>query len=113
VSQPIIQAPKACAAVLVTVDQDIDVAKRSIVTRRTTLVNLPAKTIVHIFHFSPFSKRPYFRTLMPSSVYFTHVCRRWFSISSSQNKDWAIERLSHCSASTKRAREFVGKAETE
>jgi len=64
------------------VDQDIDAAKRlmlSMFTRRNMLAPisiLPAEILVRIFHFVAFSEEPY--TL--GCVQVTHVCRRWGQI---------------------------------
>src|SRR5712672_2236459 len=112
--QSAIRTPKARAAALATVDQDIDTAKRlilSLLTRRNMLVQisiLPAEILARIFHFIAFSKHPYSSTGTPmlGSVYFTHVCRRWRQVALDdptlwthfsnfpRNKDWISERLS-------------------
>src|SRR5712672_3059625 len=75
--QPAIRTPKARAAALATVDQDIDAAKRlilSLFTRHNMLVQisiLPAEILAPIFQFVAFSKHPYSRTGTPKlgSVY--------------------------------------------
>jgi len=106
--QSAVQTPKARAAALATVDQDIDVAKRlilSVLTRRNTLAPisiLPAEVLSRIFHFTAFSDRFYSTRCW---VHVTHVCRRWRQIAlddstlwtqftdSPRNKDWIAERL--------------------
>ena len=107
--QSAIKSPKACAAALATVEQDIDAVKRlmlSILTRRNTLVPIfifPAEVLSRIFHFVAFSEKPY----SLGWAHVTHVCRRWrqialddstlwthFSTTSSRNKEWIAERLS-------------------
>jgi len=70
--QPAIQTPKARAAALATVDQDIKAGKRlilSLFTRRNMLLPisiLPAEILARIFHFIAFSKRPYSPALASS-----------------------------------------------
>src|SRR5712675_820073 len=65
VFQSAIRTPKARAAALATVDQDIDAAKRlilSVLTRRNMLVSisiLPAEILARIFRFIAFSKPPH------------------------------------------------------
>src|SRR5712671_3372422 len=107
--QSAIKSPKACAAALATVEQDIDAVKRlmlSILTRRNTLVPIsifPAEVLSRIFHFVAFSEKPY----SLGWAHVTHVCRRWrqialddstlwthFSTTSSRNTEWIAERLS-------------------
>jgi len=105
--QSAIQTPKARAAALATADQDIDAAKRlmlSMLSRRNTLVPisiLPAEVLSRIFHFIAFSKLPH-----SFDCVFTHVCRRWRQVALDdstlwahfsdfpENKDWVAERLS-------------------
>src|SRR5712672_2656612 len=106
--QSAIQTPKTRAAALATVDQDIDAAKRlilSILTRRNTLVPisvLPAEVLARIFHFVAFSEQPHSRVW----VRVTHVCRGWRQIALDdstlwthfspfpRNRGWIAERLS-------------------
>jgi hypothetical protein len=106
--QSAIQTPKARAAALATVDQDINAAKRlilSMLTPRNMLAPisiLPAEILARIFHFIAFSKRPY----SLGWVHVTHVCRRWRQIALDdstlwahfsdfpRNKEWIVERLS-------------------
>ena len=113
--QSAVQTPKARAAALATVDQDIDAAKRlilSVLTRRNMLAPisvLPAEILVRIFHFSAFSKQSYSQAPELGSVHFTHVCRRWRQLAlddstlwthfsdyprNQRNKEWIAERLS-------------------
>jgi len=112
VFQSAIRTPKARAAALATVDQDIDAAKRlilSVLTRCNMLVPisiLPAEILARIFRFIAFSKPPHSHRPMPGSVYFTQVCRRWRQVAlddstlwtrfldSSQDKYWITKRLS-------------------
>jgi len=110
--QPAIRTPKARAAALATVDQDIDAAKRlilSLFTRRNMLVPisiLPVEILARIFHLVAFSEHPNSHRPELGSVYFTHVCRRWRQVAlddstlwthfsnTPRNKDWIAERLS-------------------
>src|SRR5712672_1138819 len=105
------QTPKARAAALATVDQDIDAAKRlilSILTRRNMLIPisiLPAEILARIFHFSV-AGASFLRSNRPGWVSVTHVCRRWRQIAlddstlwtrfstSPRSRDWIAERLS-------------------
>src|SRR5712672_2229106 len=107
-----IRTPKARAAALATVNQDIKAAKRfilSLFTRHNMLMPisiLPAEILARIFHFVAFSKQPYSRAPTLGSVHFTHVCRRWRQValddstlwthfsSSPPSKKWIAERLS-------------------
>jgi len=102
------QTPEARAAALATADQDIDAAKRlilSMLTRRNMLAPisiLPAEILARIFHFAAFSERPY----SMGWVNVTHVCRRWRQtalddstlwahfLDFPRNKEWIAERLS-------------------
>ena len=106
--QSALQTPKARAATLATVDQDINAAKRlmfSMFTRRNTLVP------IYILHSEIFSRIFHFVALFNRSssrdwVHVTHVCRHWRQIalddstlwtyfsSYPRNKDWIAERLS-------------------
>jgi len=106
--QSTIQTSKARAAALATVDQDIDAAKRlilSILTRRNTLVPisvLPAEIFSRIFNFVALFNRSF----LQDWIHVTHVCRHWRQIalddstlwthfsSYPRNKDWIAERLS-------------------
>ena len=108
--QSAIQTPKARAAALTTVDQCIDAAIFSMLTRRNTLVPisiLPAEILARIFHFNAFSPtQPWSPTLRLGWVYVTHVCRRWrqvaldnsmlwtYFLAYPTNKDRIAERLS-------------------
>ena len=108
--QSAIQTSKARARALATVDQDIDAAKRlmlSILTRRNMLVPvsvLPAEILARIFHFVPFSQPSFY---LRGWAHVTHVCRRWrqialddstlwthFSTTSSRNEECIAEQLS-------------------
>jgi len=107
-----VQTPKARAAALATVDQDIDAAKRlilSMLARHNALVPisvLPAEILARIFHFNAFSAQPYSPTLRLGWVSVTHVCRRWRQVALDdstlwahfsdypRNKEWVAERLS-------------------
>ena len=100
----------ARAAALTTVDQDIDAAKRlvlSMLTHHNMFVPisiLPAGILARIFHVIAFSGEPY----SLGWVHVTHVCRGWrqialgdstlwtrFSTSlGPRNKDWIAEQLS-------------------
>jgi len=114
----VIHTPMARAAALTTVDQDIDAAKRlvlSMLTHHNMFVPisiLPAGILARIFHVIAFSGEPY----SLGWVHVTHVCRRWrqialddstlwthFSLQNTdwpdgltplRNKDWITERLS-------------------
>jgi len=111
------QNPKARATALATIDQDIDAAKRlilSMLTRRNTLAPisiLPAEILARIFHFAAAAAASSVQTYSPIMslgwVSVTHVCRRWlqvalddaplwahFSTSSTRDKDWITARLS-------------------
>jgi len=113
--QSAVQTPKARAAALATVDQDIDAAKRLILsmpTRRNMLAPisvLPTELLLRIFHFSAFSKQSDVHTPELGSVHFTHVCRHWRQLAlddstlwthfsdyprNQWNKEWIAERLS-------------------
>src|SRR5712672_2420969 len=103
--QSTIQPPKTRVAALTTVDQDIDAAKRlvlSMLTHHNMLVPisiLPAEILARIFHVIAFSGQP--NSL--GWVHITHVCRRWRQIAlddstlwthfstSLRNKDWIAE----------------------
>src|SRR5882672_6382746 len=87
------QTPKARAAALATVDQDIDAAKRlilSILTRRNMLIPisiLPAEILARIFHFSV-AGASFLRSNRPGWVSVTHVCRRWRQIALDDSTLW-------------------------
>src|SRR5712672_32144 len=107
--QSSIHTPKARAAALATVDQDLDTAKRlmlSMFTRRNQLAPisiLPAEILARIFHFVAFSEEPY---LLGCVLRVTHVCRWWRQIALDdsalwahfspypRDKDWIAEQLS-------------------
>ena len=107
--QSSIHTPKARAAALATVDQDLDTAKRlmlSMFTRRNQLAPisiLPAEILARIFHFVAFSEEPY---LLGCVLRVTHVCRWWRQIAlddstlwthfstSPWSKEWIAERPS-------------------
>jgi len=108
--QSAIRSPKARAAALTTVDQCIDAAIFSMLTRRNMLVPisiLPAEILACIFHFNASSPtQPCSPPLRLGWVYVTHVCRRWrqvaldnsmlwtYFLAYPTNKDWIAERLS-------------------
>jgi len=88
--QSAIQTPKARAAALATVDQDIDAVKRlmiSIFTRRNMLVPismLPTEIFARIFHFVALSESHY----SLDWIRVTNVCRRWRQIAIDDSTLW-------------------------
>src|SRR5712671_3892835 len=113
--QSSIRTPEGRTAALTTAEQDIDSAKRlvlSMLTRRNMFVpisTLPAEILSRIFHFYVSSVRPYSHTLrLGRAVAVTHVCRHWRQVALDDstlwthflessyfpNEEWIAERLS-------------------